>query len=197
MLLWMYYLVVLVGVLLSIIAQRLWTWYVFVLGGLEYYCTTDLEDVVVVVLKYYCTTALELVRLWTWGSRVLLYNDFGRWTLMLRLVTLVDRAVIGRSLNVVPVYYLLSIFLYTKIGFCLSQDRVSNEHLPWPISRRIKRQQKVGSWSTMIYLWLSPQNIRTKKRTQRRAHSRVICRKLRINHNLSTRGLQGMLHIEA
>ena len=61
MLLWMYYLVVLV--LSSIIVQRLWTWYVLVLGGLEYYCTTDLEDVVVVVLKYYCTTALELVRL--------------------------------------------------------------------------------------------------------------------------------------
>ena len=65
MLLWMYYLVVLVEVLLSIIVQRLWTWYVFVLGGLEYYCTTDLEDVVVVVLKYYCTTALELVQLGT------------------------------------------------------------------------------------------------------------------------------------
>ena len=63
MLLWMYYLVVLV--LSSIIVQRLWTWYVLVLGGLEYYCTTDLEDVVVVVLKYYCTTALELVRLGT------------------------------------------------------------------------------------------------------------------------------------
>ena len=63
MLLWMYYLVVLV--LSSIIVQRLWTWYVLVLGGLEYYCTTDLEDVVVVVLKYYCTTASELVQLGT------------------------------------------------------------------------------------------------------------------------------------
>ena len=65
MLLWMYYLVVLVEVLSSIIVQRLWTWYVLVLGGLEYYCTTDFDDVVVVVLKYYCTTALELVRLGT------------------------------------------------------------------------------------------------------------------------------------
>ena len=65
MLLWMYYLVVLVEVLSSIIEQRLWPWYVLVLGSLEYYCTTDLEDVVVVVLKYYCTNALELVRLGT------------------------------------------------------------------------------------------------------------------------------------
>ena len=59
MLLWMYYLVVLVEVLSGIIVQRLWTWYVLVLGGFEYYYTTDLENVVVVVLDYYCTTALE------------------------------------------------------------------------------------------------------------------------------------------
>ena len=59
MLLWMYYLVVLVEVLSGIIVQRLWTWYVLVLGGFEYYYTTDLENVVVVVLDYYCTTALD------------------------------------------------------------------------------------------------------------------------------------------
>ena len=68
MLLWMYYLVVLVEVLSGIIVQRLWTWYVLVLGGLEYYSwylsiivqrLWNWYDLEPEGLEYYCTTTLD------------------------------------------------------------------------------------------------------------------------------------------